>query len=151
VTNPRVDDLDVNRHVAETGSRLHARLAEVSSQLRQSLEEDIPELRAGAGLLESVEKITGSDRTHLQASCSGGILAAMTAQHLTATGQGDRLASLTLMVTVLDQRKAGFAAAAIDEQAANIATALSARKGYLNNGVDQDHSRAGRSLRRSHG
>ncbi|MCW2689915.1 MAG: poly(3-hydroxyalkanoate) synthetase, partial [Mycobacterium sp.] len=94
MTNPRVDDLDVNRHVAETGSRLHARLAEVSSQLRQSLEEDIPELRAGAGLLESVEKITGSDRTHLQASCSGGILAAMTAQHLTATGQGDRLASL---------------------------------------------------------
>ena len=81
--------------------------------------------------LETVEKITQSDRTHLQASCSGGILAAMTAEHLTASGQGDRLASLTLMVTVLDQRKAGFAAAAIDEQAANIATALSARKGYL--------------------
>jgi polyhydroxyalkanoate synthase len=35
------------------------------------------------------------------------------------------------MVTVLDQRKAGFAAAAIDEEAANIAVALSARKGYL--------------------
>ncbi|MCW2732248.1 MAG: poly(3-hydroxyalkanoate) synthetase [Mycobacterium sp.] len=81
--------------------------------------------------LEAVEKISGSDRTHLQASCSGGMLAAMTAQHLTASGQGHRLASLTLMVTVLDQRKAGFAAAAIDEQAADIATALSARKGYL--------------------
>lgn len=81
--------------------------------------------------LEAVETITGSDRTHLQASCSGGILAAMTAAHLAASGQSDRLASLTLMVTVLDQRKAGFAAAAIDEQAANIATALSARKGYL--------------------
>ena len=35
------------------------------------------------------------------------------------------------MVTVLDQTKAGFAAAAIDEEAANIAIALSARKGYL--------------------
>ncbi|MCW2555997.1 MAG: poly(3-hydroxyalkanoate) synthetase [Mycobacterium sp.] len=81
--------------------------------------------------LEAVEKISGSDRTHLQASCSGGMLAAMTAQHLTASGQGHRLASLTLMVTVLDQRKAGFAAAAIDEQTADIATALSARKGYL--------------------
>jgi polyhydroxyalkanoate synthase len=81
--------------------------------------------------LDAVEKITGSDRTHLQASCSGGILAAMTAAHLTATGQGDRLAGLTLMVTVLDQRKAGFAAAAIDEEMANIAIALSARKGYL--------------------
>jgi polyhydroxyalkanoate synthase len=81
--------------------------------------------------LDAVEKVTGSDRTHLQASCSGGILAAMTAAHLTATGQGDRLAGLTLMVTVLDQRKAGFAAAAIDEEMANIAIALSARKGYL--------------------
>jgi class II poly(R)-hydroxyalkanoic acid synthase len=81
--------------------------------------------------LESVEKITQSDRTHLQASCSGGILAAMTAAHLNAIGEGHRLAGLTLMVTVLDQRKAGFAAAAIDEEAANIAIALSARKGYL--------------------
>jgi polyhydroxyalkanoate synthase len=81
--------------------------------------------------LDTVEKISQSDRTHLQASCSGGILSAMTAAHLNATGQGDRLAGLTLMVTVLDQRKAGFAAAAIDEEAANIAIALSARKGYL--------------------
>jgi polyhydroxyalkanoate synthase len=81
--------------------------------------------------LDAVEKITGSDRTHLQASCSGGILAAMTAAHLTTIGEGDRLAGLTLMVTVLDQRKAGFAAAAIDEEMANIAIALSARKGYL--------------------
>src|SRR3982074_2813593 len=81
--------------------------------------------------LDAVEKITQSDRTHLQASCSGGILAAMTAAHLNSTGQGQRLAGLTLMVTVLDQRRAGFAAAAIDEEAANIAIALSARKGYL--------------------
>jgi polyhydroxyalkanoate synthase len=55
----------------------------------------------------------------------------MTAAHLNATGEGQRLAGLTLMVTVLDQRKAGFAAAAIDEEAANIAIALSARKGFL--------------------
>jgi poly[(R)-3-hydroxyalkanoate] polymerase subunit PhaC len=81
--------------------------------------------------LEAVEKITQSDRTHLQASCSGGILAAMTAAHLNAIGEGHRLAGLTLMVTVLDQQKAGFASAAIDEEAANIAISLSARKGYL--------------------
>ena len=87
--------------------------------------------RAILNALDTVEKISQSDRTHLQASCSGGILAAMTAAHLNATGEGDRLAGLTLMVTVLDQRKAGFAAAAIDEEAANIAVALSARKGYL--------------------
>jgi polyhydroxyalkanoate synthase subunit PhaC len=83
------------------------------------------------GALDAVEKIAGADRVHLQASCSGGILAAMTAAHLTASGEGGRLAGLTLMVTVLDQRKAGFAAAAIDEETANIAIALSARKGYL--------------------
>ena len=87
--------------------------------------------RAILNALDTVEKIAQTDRTHLQASCSGGILAAMTAAHLNATGKGDRLAGLTLMVTVLDQRKAGFAAAAIDEEAADIAVALSARKGYL--------------------
>jgi polyhydroxyalkanoate synthase subunit PhaC len=87
--------------------------------------------RAILDALDAVEKITQSDRTHLQASCSGGILAAMTTAHLSATGLSDRLAGLTLMVTVLDQRKAGFAAAAIDEEMANIAIALSARKGYL--------------------
>jgi len=87
--------------------------------------------RAILDALDAVEKITGSDRTHVQASCSGGILAAMTAAHLTATGEGDRLAGLTLMVTVLDQHKGGVAAAAIDEDMANIAVALSARKGYL--------------------
>jgi len=87
--------------------------------------------RAILNALDAVEKISKSDRTHLQASCSGGILAAMTAAHLTVTGEAHRLASLTLMVTVLDQRKAGFAAAALDEEAGNIAIALSARKGYL--------------------
>jgi polyhydroxyalkanoate synthase subunit PhaC len=81
--------------------------------------------------MDAVQKIAGSDRVHVQASCSGGILAAMTAAHLTAADQRERLASLTLMVTVLDQQKAGFAAAAIDEDTANIAVALSARKGYL--------------------
>ena len=69
--------------------------------------------------LDAVEKITQSDRTHLQASCSGGILAAMTAAHLNAIGRGPSGSpGLTLMVTVLDQTKAGFAAAAIDEEAA---------------------------------
>jgi polyhydroxyalkanoate synthase subunit PhaC len=81
--------------------------------------------------MDAVAKIAGSDRVHVQASCSGGILAAMTAEHLTATGDGERLAGLTLMVTVLDQRKSGFAAAVIDQDSANIAIALSARKGYL--------------------
>ncbi len=80
--------------------------------------------------LDVVEKVAGTQGTHVQASCSGGILAAMTAAHLTAIGDADRIASLTLMVTVLDQGHDGFAAA-IDETAAKVAVALSARKGYL--------------------
>ncbi|MGF6882679.1 polyhydroxyalkanoate synthase [Nocardia sp. GAS34] len=81
--------------------------------------------------LAAVQRITGSERTHLQASCSGGILAAMTAAHLAAIGQEQRLASLTLMVTVLDQSHAGFADAVLDEETAHLAIAASARKGYL--------------------
>ena len=81
--------------------------------------------------LDAVHKITRAGRAHVQGSCSGGILAAMTAAHLTAIGEAERLAGLTLMVTVLDQYHAGFPSAAIDEQTADIAIAKSARKGYL--------------------
>jgi polyhydroxyalkanoate synthase len=81
--------------------------------------------------LDAVNKITHTKRAHVQASCSGGILAAMTAAHLTAIGQGERLTGLTLMVTVLDEYRAGFAAAAIDKQTADLAIAKSARQGYL--------------------
>ncbi len=80
--------------------------------------------------LDAVQRITGSESAHVQASCSGGILAAMTAAHLCATGDADRIASLTLMVTVLDQVRAGVSGA-VDETTAKLAIALSARKGYL--------------------
>jgi class II poly(R)-hydroxyalkanoic acid synthase len=80
--------------------------------------------------LDTIRTLTGSDSAHIQASCSGGILAAMTAAHLSATGDADRIASLTLMVTVLDQGREGLAAAA-DETTAKLAIAMSARKGYL--------------------
>ena len=87
----------------------------------------------GEAILEAlgaVEKIARADRVHVQASCSGGILMAMTAAHLSAIDELDRLASLTLMVTVLDQSKAGLVSTA-EEEEANAAIALSARKGYL--------------------
>ncbi len=80
--------------------------------------------------LDAIQRVTGSGSAHVQASCSGGILAAMTAAHLSATGEADRIASLTLMVTVLDQARAGMTGA-VDETTAKLAMALSARKGYL--------------------
>lgn len=87
----------------------------------------------GAAIVDALDvlrRITGSQSAHVQASCSGGILAAMTAAHLSAMAEGDRIASLTLMVTVLDQGRAGVAAA-LDATTAKLAVALSARKGYL--------------------
>ena len=80
--------------------------------------------------LDAIQKATGSQSAHVQASCSGGILTAMTVAHLSAMGEADRIASLTLMVTVLDQGREGLAAA-VDETTAKLAIAFSARKGYL--------------------
>ena len=81
--------------------------------------------------LDAVQKIAGADRAHMLATCSGGILAAMVAAHLAEIGEGDRIAGLTLAVTVLDQDRAGFAAAAMSERAAKAAIKASAAKGYL--------------------
>ena len=81
--------------------------------------------------LDAVQKIAGTDRAHLLATCSGGILAAMTAAHLAEIGEGDRIAGLNLAVTVLDETRAGFAAAAMSERAAQAAIRVSSRKGYL--------------------
>ena len=88
----------------------------------------------GAAIVEAmdaVQKIAGTDSTQLLATCSGGILAAMTAAHLGDIGEGDRVAGLNLAVTVLDETRAGFAAAAMSDRAAQAAIRVSARKGYL--------------------
>ncbi|OBI12343.1 poly(3-hydroxyalkanoate) polymerase [Mycobacterium sp. E2327] len=88
----------------------------------------------GAAIVEAmdaVQKIAGTDSTHLLATCSGGILAAMTAAHLADIGEGDRIAGLNLSVTVLDETRAGFAAAMMSDRAAQAAIRVSRRKGYL--------------------
>src|SRR5271163_155141 len=81
--------------------------------------------------MDAAERITGSERTALAGTCSGGIIAAMVAAHLAHTGQQDRLAAFTLMVTVLDQAHAGLASAVIDERTAKLAEASSRARGYL--------------------
>jgi polyhydroxyalkanoate synthase len=88
----------------------------------------------GAAIVEAmdaVQKITETDSTHLLGTCSGGIIAAMTAAHLADIGEGDRVAGLNLAVTVLDETRAGFAAAAMSDRAAQAAIRVSGRKGYL--------------------
>jgi polyhydroxyalkanoate synthase subunit PhaC len=81
--------------------------------------------------MDAAERVTGSERTAVAGTCSGGIIAAMVAAHLARTGQQDRIAALTLLVTVLDQAHAGLASAVIDERAAKVAAAASSARGYL--------------------
>ncbi|GEE02533.1 class II poly(R)-hydroxyalkanoic acid synthase [Gordonia spumicola] len=81
--------------------------------------------------IDATQVITGAETTNLSGTCSGGILAAMVLAHLAATGHGDKVGSLTLGVTVLDQSQAGFAASLTSERAAAAAIAQSSRVGYL--------------------
>jgi polyhydroxyalkanoate synthase len=81
--------------------------------------------------MDAAARVTGSERTVLAGACSGGIIAAMVAGHLAHAGQQDRIAALTLMVTVLDQAHAGLASAVIDERTARVAEAASRARGYL--------------------
>jgi polyhydroxyalkanoate synthase len=81
--------------------------------------------------MDAAARITRSEQVALMGVCSGGILAAMVAAHLAHTGKQDQIAALTLMVTVLDQARAGLASAAIDERSARLAAAASRARGYL--------------------
>jgi polyhydroxyalkanoate synthase subunit PhaC len=88
----------------------------------------------GQAILDAMDgaaRITGSEQIALAGACSGGIIAAMAAAHLARVGQQDRIAALTLMVTVLDQAHAGLASAVIDERTARLAEAASRSRGYL--------------------
>jgi len=82
--------------------------------------------------LEAVERITGQDAgTHVLGLCAGGITATCTVAYLAAKGQLDRVASLTLGVTVLDQSRAGMVGSFVDEQTARMSIHQSQRQGYL--------------------
>jgi polyhydroxyalkanoate synthase len=88
---------------------------------------------AGAVLecLEAVEKITGTAKTHVLGICAGGITSSVALAHLAATGGLDRIAGLTLGVTVLDQQRAGTLGSFVDREVAAQAIAESRRRGYL--------------------
>jgi polyhydroxyalkanoate synthase len=83
----------------------------------------------GQSVLDAIDA-TGAEQVHLLGTCSGGIVSALVAGHLAAIGQ-DRLASFTLLVTMLDQERAGTAGAFADPAVAKAAIAVSRAKGYL--------------------
>ncbi len=88
---------------------------------------------AGAVLeaLGAVESITEPDSVHAVGLCAGGITLSCAAAHLAASGDLDRLATLSLLVCVLDNHHSGTASALVDEPTAQLAIADSARRGYL--------------------
>ena len=81
--------------------------------------------------MDATARITGSEQTALMGICSGGVISAMVAAHLAYIGQQHRIAAFTLMVTVLDQARAGLASAVISERTAELAAAASSARGYL--------------------
>jgi poly(3-hydroxyalkanoate) synthetase len=88
----------------------------------------------GSAVLEALEAactISRSAKASICALCSGGIVSSMVAAHLNETGRLDRLASLYLGVTVLDQSRAGTAAALVNDATATAAKTASRGRGYL--------------------
>jgi polyhydroxyalkanoate synthase subunit PhaC len=85
--------------------------------------------------LDAVREITQSERAAVLGTCSGGIITSMAAGYLSAIGRGDEVAALTLLVTVLDQARAGTTNALLDRSRADAASALSRRIGYLDGSV----------------
>jgi polyhydroxyalkanoate synthase subunit PhaC len=81
--------------------------------------------------LDAVREICAAPKASICALCSGGVISSMVAAQLSATGRLGELASLCLGVTVLDQARAGTAAAMIDERTAEAAVLASAQRGYL--------------------
>ena len=81
--------------------------------------------------LDAARAVCAADRASLCALCSGGIISSMVTAHLRDAGQLDRLASLFLGVTVLDQGQDGTVSALADEHTAKLAVAASKSRGYL--------------------
>jgi len=81
--------------------------------------------------LDATQEITGSDRAHVLGLCAGGITLSVVLALLAARGEQDRIAGLTLGVSVLDNEHAGTTSAFVDRRLARAAMADSARRGYL--------------------
>ncbi len=81
--------------------------------------------------MDAVEQVSGSARSLLFALCAGGIVTSTVVSHLTATGHADRVAGLTLGVTVLDQQHAGTVGSLVDAPTAAAAQAASQSRGFL--------------------
>jgi polyhydroxyalkanoate synthase len=88
----------------------------------------------GEAILEAMaacESISRQDKTSVLGICSGGMISSMLMAHLADIGELDRVASFSLMVTVLDQERAGVTSALLSHKSAAASTRASKEKGYL--------------------
>jgi len=81
--------------------------------------------------MEAAQRICRTEQAQLLATCSGGMLTAMTVAHLADRGELARVAGLALAVTIMDNARAGLVSAMADERVAASAIAKSGTKGYL--------------------
>jgi polyhydroxyalkanoate synthase subunit PhaC len=88
-------------------------------------------VEAVAEAREAVAAITRQERVHALGACSGGMITAGLLGSLAAAGRHSEFASVTLLVCVLDNARAGTTAALGSRDLAAAAVAESARKGYL--------------------
>ena len=88
----------------------------------------------GQAILEAMdacEDISRQSKTSVLGICSGGMIASMLMAHLADIGDLDRVAAFSLMVTVLDQERAGVTSALLSHKSAAASTRASREKGYL--------------------
>ena len=76
-------------------------------------------------------EITQAPKASLAGLCAGGIVSAMLCAQLAATGQLDRVASLFLGVTLVDESQAGTVVALMDEGVAAASILISRTLGYM--------------------
>jgi polyhydroxyalkanoate synthase subunit PhaC len=88
-------------------------------------------VRAVADARDAVAAITGQESVHALGACSGGMVTAGLLGNLAAAGRLAEFASVTMLVCVLDNARAGTSAALGSQDLAAAAVAESARKGYL--------------------
>ena len=80
--------------------------------------------------LAAVEAISGWSRTHVATFCAGCVVVGAVAGYLAAAGEQNRLASITLGLSVLDPEQAGLMSALLDRRTADQVIAKAARTGY---------------------
>jgi polyhydroxyalkanoate synthase len=88
-------------------------------------------IRSIVEAIETVREVAGSEAVHVVGFCAGGIATTTAVAHLAALGRIDHVASLSLMVTVLDVRRGGPVLSIASPEVALAAKAKIKRQGYL--------------------